>query len=710
MVSSNGSKRETLPHHPSDLTITELHDENTPLLANSSGNSSNDSKNINTNHNKIKTKEVDPTTFYVKTLKGHLPWYKRPSVFWLLPIFGLSWLTLGMLNSSLGQFQAALLCREYINRHSSNVTATTITIATVPSKDLFSYLAQTPSMASTTTTTTTTTSNMISTGLLGLNSLSRNVMIAMRPSEECKAPEIQAFTAKIIAIIEMLTGIASTISVGYYSSLSDRHGRRIVMIVCFLNTLLTLAAIIAMSMYWDQIGLPLMVASSILNGLLGTISLGLTMTLAYTADCTDPAKRSLAFTWVHASLYLGLAIGPFLGGTIVRASGTILTLVYMDVASNALCLLLTILFVPESLPICQSENVQQLYETFKKEKEKEENKNDSNSDEDLSTSSQEHIPWYSHLIHSLRFFKPNGRNTNLILLAVISFLGMLAYRGTLSIIILNLARLLTMIVLIPVLAHFHKKSYEKKQRKVQAKAAMDARRHGKQPTLTTNAPTFSSAASSPQQQVLDSADLSIYQVAMLTNDPTISASVQYPSEPEDFKHRQRQTSLDSVTTLTTPSLDGEDSSLSPEAKTEAAEDAPRSREQTFSDMKFDTWMVRLGFAINSITYVGYGLATEGWVFYLATALHSICTISNPSLKSLLTYMVEPSQFGAVLGAFQIIDSIAIIFSPIVISWVYALTVGIMPEFVWYTCAAWAGICVVLSFMIRQKQFRNNMNI
>ena len=123
-----------------------------------------------------------------------------------------------------------------------------------------------------------------------------------------------------------------------------------------------------------------------------------------------------------------------------------------------------------------------------------------------------------------------------------------------------------------------------------------------------------------------------------------------------------------------------------------------------SDLKLDTWVIRLGFIVNSVTYIGYGLATQSWMFFLASALHATSIIASPSLKTLLTSMVEPSEFGAALGAIQVLESIAGIFSPIVISWVYATTVKTRPDLVWYCCALLTGACTVLSFMIRQKQF------
>ncbi|KAF9172825.1 hypothetical protein BGX20_004780 [Mortierella sp. AD010] len=473
-----------------------------------------------------------------------------------------------------------------------------------------------------------------------------------------------------------------------------------------------------MGMYWDYVGVPFLILSGLVTGLLGGTMLGFTMLFAYAADCTDPSKRSLVYSWLHASVYLGLAIGPYLGGVIVKTTGTIMTIVRIDFTTSVTCLLLIAIFIPESLPSKQPIHIRRLYERSAK------------TDSSTATGAQERVAWHSHVTRSLCFFKPNGRNTNLILLAAIAFLNMLSYRGTLSVIILytnrmfkwteyedgimfsliSLVRLVTMLVLLPILVHFYQESFRKKQSRFHAKSSSGTSDNETQPDLPNVERLNVQAVFNPNSLDAVSSVQNLGEAALdLALDGDNEDSLQEP--------RIRQTSVDSIGSLTSSrtAVPGSPLSNSTNKKgavtsasnpdTKAAE--TRTKAQKFSDMKFDTWMIRLGFAINAITFVGYGLVDEGWMFYIATALHAVSIISSPSQKSLMTGLVEPSQFGAVLGAVQVVESIAAIFSPVVISWVYALTVKSMPEFVWYSCAGWAAICVVLAFMVRQKQFRNN---
>ncbi|KAG0246797.1 hypothetical protein BGX31_009044 [Mortierella sp. GBA43] len=565
MASSNEG-RGALSQRPSDLTITEQDNERRPLLGDNHKAS---------DYGQGAPSDVvglDATTLYARALHQYLPWYKRPSALWLLPILGTMWISGGMLMSSKSQFHAVMLCREYMNRHSTNTTI----LGSLQSGDTFE--------------------------------------IAMRPPIECEVPEIQAFTAKIVGLVDVLTALGATMTIGYYTSFSDRHGRKPIILLALFAVLLGYINMVIMNEFWDQVGFPLLIVDTVINGLMGGISL------------------------------------PYIGGSIVRATGTIMTVLYIDIVLVTLSLVLGVVVLPESLPSKQTRVIRELYESY------------------LSPGQQpvqEHVPFHTQIVHSLRFFKPNGRNTNTILLAIISFLGMLTYRGTLSVVVLYtnqmfnwteyedgilfslayLVRLLSMMAVLPALAAVYKWSFAKKQRKALAKA-------GKLPDQANSSTNIS-------------------------------------------------TSIMADHSLVSESAPGTSSSSAAEAVTTG-----RTRAEVFSDIKFDTWMVRLGYFISSVTFLSYGLVREGWAFYVVFSLHSLATVASPAIKALLTMMVEPSQFGAILGALQVVDSIASVASPLAISWVYALTVKSMPQFVWYTLALWAGICFVLSFMIRQKEFRS----
>ena len=141
-------------------------DENAPLLS---------------NHDPPSTPEnTDSTSLYVKILANHLPWHKRPSALWLFPLFGLAAVSGGMLTSSVGQYHASMLCREYMNHHApSNTTF-------LAAADMAAYLFDSAAASAT------------------------SGMIPLRPPRVCQAPEILAYTAKTMALVEVIGGIAGT--------------------------------------------------------------------------------------------------------------------------------------------------------------------------------------------------------------------------------------------------------------------------------------------------------------------------------------------------------------------------------------------------------------------------------------------------------------------------------------------------------------------
>lgn len=175
-MSSSSSPQPTrgaLPHYPSETTIVEEEHEDSPLLPKTLPSSQ---------------PSQDPTAIYVKLLETHLPWYKRPSALWLLPIFAIITISGGMLSSSVGQYQASLLCREFFNNHTpANATLAAIIAQAQERPDgltqfLFDSVAK------------------------EMNGM----VVPLLPVPECREPDIQAYTAKILAFLEVLSALTGT--------------------------------------------------------------------------------------------------------------------------------------------------------------------------------------------------------------------------------------------------------------------------------------------------------------------------------------------------------------------------------------------------------------------------------------------------------------------------------------------------------------------
>jgi hypothetical protein len=178
-MTADSSRRPTLPHDSSEATVWEAdRREDSPLLS--------DTITL------AKEEKVDATTIYAQILKEHLPWHKRPSAVWLFLLYGMVSISGGMMSGTLSQFEITLLCREYMNRYPpSNETVTTA--AGTAATQLTVGLLNTVTMA-------------YSTALSPMTMLMGEVN-AFSPPDDCKAPEIQAFTAKALAVMQVLGAI-----------------------------------------------------------------------------------------------------------------------------------------------------------------------------------------------------------------------------------------------------------------------------------------------------------------------------------------------------------------------------------------------------------------------------------------------------------------------------------------------------------------------
>ncbi len=122
-------------------------------------------------------------------------------------------------------------------------------------------------------------------------------------------------------------------------ALSDRYGRKPVLLLCLLGTG------VAYTLFGLANSLPWLFLATLLDGLTGN---NLSTAYAYVADITTPQERSRGMGIVGAGFGVGLMVGPALGGVLTPYG-----LHAPAFAAAALALLNTLygfFFLPESLP------------------------------------------------------------------------------------------------------------------------------------------------------------------------------------------------------------------------------------------------------------------------------------------------------------------------------------------------------------------------
>jgi DHA1 family tetracycline resistance protein-like MFS transporter len=110
--------------------------------------------------------------------------------------------------------------------------------------------------------------------------------------------------------------------------------------------------------------------------------------------------------------------------------------------------------------------------------------------------------------------------------------------------------------------------------------------------------------------------------------------------------------------------------------------------------------VLIGGLIGVLAYAGYGAAPAGWMIYVIISLASLGGIAQPAAMALITRTVRPDEQGAIQGAISGINSIAMIFAPLIATYIFSKANPVNPEgspwaahpgLSFYYCAVVAGL-------------------
>lgn len=107
--------------------------------------------------------------------------------------------------------------------------------------------------------------------------------------------------------------------------------------------------------YWFLLIAPL------LEGSLGGLSAASANIHAYIADCTIPARRSRVFSIYLGLVYTGMAVGPALGGFLIRQSGDLKTVFFYAFSIHFVFASMVWFVVPESLAPTQLSKAKAAY-------------------------------------------------------------------------------------------------------------------------------------------------------------------------------------------------------------------------------------------------------------------------------------------------------------------------------------------------------------
>ncbi|KAH8728389.1 tetracycline-efflux transporter-like protein [Phaeosphaeriaceae sp. PMI808] len=238
-------------------------------------------------------------------------WYKKPSVFWLLPAFLLFNLSMGATSMPRMNVIISLICR--------NILA----------KDVPANSQGAPT---------------------GNHSASAIIIGEYNP--QCSFKEVESTTAMFNLWGNLIAGVIAAIATPFWGKLSDEFGRVKPLAAATTVMLFSEALMVLVVKFPDVLSLSWVYLTFVLEGISGSFILIMALASSYAADCTKLEDRNLALGWFHGSMFFGMAAGPALGGFLGMSSGKSnpLLIFYTGFAMRVFGVLF-LAVVPESLQV-----------------------------------------------------------------------------------------------------------------------------------------------------------------------------------------------------------------------------------------------------------------------------------------------------------------------------------------------------------------------
>ncbi|KAL5119297.1 hypothetical protein ACEQ8H_002784 [Pleosporales sp. CAS-2024a] len=245
-----------------------------------------------------------------------LPWWKRPSIYLLLPPFLLFTIAFGGVIIPKINLIMDLVCIEYYASGSSDPISSPLDPGQQP--------------------------------------------------DRCQNDNVSSRSSLFLLYGSLCSGILSAITSPKLGALSDRYGRKKFMIFNTIGALFGEVLTILAAKYPETIHVNWILVGYCIEGITGSFIVGMAVAHSYAADCTSPQKRSVAFSYFHACLFGGIAIGPALSGYVIEArqkyvghTEAVLLIFYIALAAHFLFIACLIFLIPESLTKARQEAARQ---------------------------------------------------------------------------------------------------------------------------------------------------------------------------------------------------------------------------------------------------------------------------------------------------------------------------------------------------------------
>jgi MFS family permease len=174
--------------------------------------------------------------------------------------------------------------------------------------------------------------------------------------DRCQNDDVSSRSSLFLLYGSLCSGILSAITSPKLGALSDRYGRKKFMIFNTIGALFGEVLTILAAKYPETVHVNWILVGYCLEGLSGSFIVGMAVAHSYASDCTSPQKRTVAFSYFHACLFAGIAIGPALSGYIIEArqkyvghTEAVLLVFYIALAAHCVFIACLVFLIPESL-------------------------------------------------------------------------------------------------------------------------------------------------------------------------------------------------------------------------------------------------------------------------------------------------------------------------------------------------------------------------
>ncbi|KAJ7172296.1 major facilitator superfamily domain-containing protein [Mycena filopes] len=270
--------------------------------------------------------------------RNQLPWWKRPSPWWLMMCTPLSTIAMSATLAPKIEIYTLLAC----SVHKPEIFEDRALAASIPS-----FLLSHPESHAETTFPPT-----FEMALTHNTSLPLISMDEPKPNPCASDPVVLAAVARLTATITTTMGVLGCLTTGWWGAFSDRYGRTRILALTIFGLLMNDFNFILVTKYFRSLpgeGYWFLIVGPIIEGLLGGFGTASAASHAYMADTTKSSERSRIFSVFLGLVFTGFGLGPTIGAILIQYTHHVLSVFYLAASIHCAYAVLCVFLLPESL-------------------------------------------------------------------------------------------------------------------------------------------------------------------------------------------------------------------------------------------------------------------------------------------------------------------------------------------------------------------------